>query len=124
MGSVQRKTFLLAVVLGGAILAAFPGAVAAQEMERQAECTWDQPNVLPAAVDYYQVELQQLVGEIILDSKIFERVEERSLEVTVSYGYVYRFRVKCVDVNGQVGPWSLWSNEHSPETLLGEHLGQ
>jgi hypothetical protein len=102
--------------------AALPGAATAQPLQRTAHCTWTEPTSLSAPVDYYQLETERWIGTVVLERKFYDRIEGESFDVFVTYGFLYHFKVRAVDVEGRIGEWSAFSPPYAPEAKLADHV--
>lgn len=114
-------TLICGIALGAVLL---PAGAPAQTETYEAECTWAAPGYAPHPIDHYRVELEKRIGKRIFESTIYDDLPGFTVSFDLEYGYSYRVRVLAVDVDGREGPWSFWSADFSPDSNLGEHVGE
>lgn len=65
----------------------------------------------PSGISEYQVQAQRHSGDSIwheVSGSVFSGIADKQYSLTVECGWTYRWRVRAVDGEGNVGPWSSW----------------
>lgn len=70
-----------------------------------------QPVSDPSGISQYQVQAQRHSGDGVwseVSGSMFTEIKDKQYTLTVSCGWTYRWRVRAVDGEDNLGPWSGW----------------